>query len=274
VLAGGFGALAFLWLRAEDQRKGAEAARAEALRAQQMEAEQRQTAQARQAETEAVLDFVRKRVFGAARPKGQEGGLGREVSLRKAVEAALPFVESSFRDQPLTEARLRTTLGSSFFALGDVPLAADQYRISCAIFTKQRGRDDPDTLRSMNGLGVCYRKLGRYAEALKLDEEALTLRKAKLGPDHPDTLRGMNDLADSYTYLGRFAEALKLHEETLALRKATLGPDHLETLRSMNNVANSYLDLGGSLRPANSMQRPCRCAKPSSVPITPTPFGA
>ena len=82
----------------------------------------------------------------------------------------------------------------------------------------------------MNNLANGYSALGRHAEALKLREETLALRKAKLGPDHPDTLTSMNNLANSYPALGRHAEALKLHEETLALRKAKLGPDHPDTL--------------------------------------------
>ena len=41
----------------------------------------------------------------------------------------------------------------------------------------------------MNNLANSYSELGRNAEALKLREETLALRKATLGPDHPDTLR-------------------------------------------------------------------------------------
>ena len=96
----------------------------------------------------------------------------------------------------------------------------------------------------MHNLAVSYDALGRHAEALKLNEEALALRKAKLGPDHPDTLASMTSLANSYTALGRHAEALKLREETLALMKAKLGPDHPETLGSMHNLAISYAALG------------------------------
>ncbi len=96
----------------------------------------------------------------------------------------------------------------------------------------------------MNGLASSYAALGRQAEALKLREETLAMRKAKLGPDHPDTLTSMNNLANSYDALGRQAEALKLREETLTLRKAKLGPDHPDTLTSMNNLAISYSALG------------------------------
>jgi eukaryotic-like serine/threonine-protein kinase len=203
-----------------------------------------QDALAREAETKAVLGFVEDRIVAAARPESQEGGLGREVSLRKAIESALPYVNQSFPNQPLIEARLRLTLGRSFFFLGDARNSAKQEETARALYTRHRGPDHPDTLRSMNDLAESYSELGRDAEALKLNEETLALRREKLGGQHPDTLTSMNHLANSYLTLGRYAEAVKLYEQTLALRKAKLGPDHPDTLNSMNNLAVSYHGLG------------------------------
>src|SRR5262245_39725573 len=96
----------------------------------------------------------------------------------------------------------------------------------------------------MNDLATCYRVLGRNDEALRLHEETLALRTARLGPDHPDTLRSAHDLAVIYQALGRNDEALRLHEETLALQKAKLSPDHPDTLGSMNDLATAYRALG------------------------------
>jgi serine/threonine protein kinase/tetratricopeptide (TPR) repeat protein len=225
-----------------------------AERAWQGEAQQRRIAEAnataareREAEIEAVLDIVENKVFAAARPKDQEGGLGYDVQLRKAVEAALPFVDKSFADQPLIEARLRRTLGLSFLYLGEAKIAAEQFQKARALYTRHRGPDDPDTLESMHRLANSYAGLGRHAEALQLYEETLALRKAKLGPDHPATLRSMQSLALSYAALGHGAEALKLLEvleEALALQKAKLGPDHPDTLQLMHNLATSYQNFG------------------------------
>jgi tetratricopeptide (TPR) repeat protein len=208
-----------------------------AERARQAEAE-------RGAETRSVLAFVENKILAAARPKEQEGGLGPKVTLREAVEAALPFVETNFADQPLIEARLRMTLGMSFGYLGDPDKAAEQFQRARTIRSERLGPDHPDTLASMNHLGKCYLYLGRYADALALNTETLVLRKAKLGPNHPDTLMSMNNVAESYRVLGRYADALALHEETLALRKATLGPDHPHALMSLHNVGVSYNMLG------------------------------
>ena len=65
-----------------------------------------------------MLGFVENKVFAAARPKDVAGGLGYNVTLADAVTAALPFIEEGFPGKPLTEARLRTTIGRSFDYLG------------------------------------------------------------------------------------------------------------------------------------------------------------
>jgi serine/threonine protein kinase len=215
-----------------------------ALAAADAEKQAKEDALAREAETKAVLGFVEDRIFAAARPAGQDGGLGRAVSLRKAIESALAYVDQSFPNQPLIEARLRLTLGRSFFLLGDPQTALEQEEAARSLYTRFRGSDHPDTWQSMNNLASTYNSLGRRAEALKLSEETLARRRAALGPDHPDTLTSMNNLANCYDGLGRKTEALKLRQETLELRKARLGPDHPDTLKGMRNLALSYESLG------------------------------
>jgi pentatricopeptide repeat protein len=96
----------------------------------------------------------------------------------------------------------------------------------------------------MNNLAAAYTDAGRTQEALKLYEETVRLKKAKLGPDHPDTLLSMGNLANSYHDAGRTEEALKLLEETLRLRKAKLGSDHPDTLNSANSLAAAYAQAG------------------------------
>jgi serine/threonine protein kinase len=208
------------------------------------EKQAKETAQQTEAFTRAVLGFVENKILAAARPKDLEGGLGYDVKLADAVKAALPFVEKSFTDQPLAEARLRLTMGISFWYLGDSKTAMKQFQAARELYTEQVGPDHPATLESMHNLANCYDDAGRTQEAIKLHEETLQLRKAKLGPDHPDTLQNMMSLGNSYAEAGRTQEALKLREQTLDLMKAKLGPDHPNTLGSKVNLANSYAHLG------------------------------
>ena len=99
----------------------ARAAERAAVAARRGESEQRK-------EAETVLRFVQDQVFAAARPVGRPNGLGPDVTLRQALDSALPVVERSFATQPLVEARLRMTLGMSYSYLGDDRTAADQFR--------------------------------------------------------------------------------------------------------------------------------------------------
>jgi serine/threonine protein kinase len=246
VLTGSFMAAALLLGAALATWQAVVATRAkqDALAAAGAEREAKELAQARAAGIEAVLEFIESRVFAAARPDGQAGGRGYDVTLAQAVKAALPFVEEGFTNQPLIEARLRLALGQSFLYLGEAKIAAHQCHKARVLYTAHLGPDHHDTLRSMHHLARSLAALGQYDDALKLRTETLALMKAQIGPDHPDTLRGMNGLACSYADLGWRVEALKLREETLELMKATLGPDHPDTLDSMYNLATSLAVLG------------------------------
>jgi tetratricopeptide (TPR) repeat protein len=93
-------------------------------------------------------------------------------------------------------------------------------------------------------LGVTYRALGLYGEAIPLQEKVRDYFLVTSGPENLDTLKAMNNLANSYYDAGRLDEALKLREEVLAIERKVLGPEHRETLKAMNNLANSYYDAG------------------------------
>jgi serine/threonine protein kinase/tetratricopeptide (TPR) repeat protein len=218
--------------------------KAKAFAAAEAEKKAKLEAQEREAETKAVLDFVENKIIAAARPKEYEGGQGYDVKLADAVKAALSFVDKSFTGQPLIEARLRLTMGNSFWCLGDAKTAVEQHEAARQLYIQYRGPKHRDTLASMNDLANSYDAAGRAQDSLKLREETLQVRKAKLGPDNPYTLKSMNNLSNSYEAVGRAQEALNLRAETFQLRKAKLGPDHPETLQSMSSLAISYYGLG------------------------------
>jgi hypothetical protein len=145
----------------------------------------------------AAFDFIENQIVAAARPKGQEGGLGKDVSLRQALEAAVPHVAKSFGQQPLVEAHLRTTMGHSFGHLGDYDKSLEQYEIAWKLYARHRGADHEATLTSAYNVACGLFDLGRLADSVRLHEETLALRKSKLGPDHAETLSSINGLGTS-----------------------------------------------------------------------------
>src|SRR5262249_47610441 len=70
-----------------------------------------------------------------------------------------------------------------------------------------------------------YQAARKFDRALPLFEEALALRKARLGPDHPDTLSSMRYLANAYRALGMHDRELSLCRELADLWKHRAGAD-------------------------------------------------
>ena len=89
----------------------------------------REQDKAKQSESEAraVLGFFRDKVVAAARPEGQQGGLGTDVTLRKSLDSAERSIAKDFAQQPTIEASIRDTLGASYQYLGDPALAIRQH---------------------------------------------------------------------------------------------------------------------------------------------------
>ncbi|HVK15431.1 MAG TPA: serine/threonine-protein kinase, partial [Fimbriiglobus sp.] len=206
--------------------------------------QEQRKAQASAAEATTVLEFFENRVLSAARPKGQAHGLGREVSIRAAVDAAEPGIASTFAGQPLAEASIRRVLGLTYWYAGDYAKAIGQHERALDLRQTHLGADHPATLGSMKNLGQAYQSAGRLSDALRLNQEALRLHKVVLGPDHRETLWTMNRLAETLMALGRPADALPLYEEELTIAKATLGPAHADTLIYMDKLAGAYRGLG------------------------------
>jgi tetratricopeptide (TPR) repeat protein len=202
----------------------------------------KQAAEEARDQARAVLAFLKRDVLAAARPKGQEGGLGPNVTIREAVDAAEAKVAGAFLEQPIVEAEVRGAFGQTYLYLGEVRESVRQFEIALELCEKARGPHHPDTLAHRNDLAAAYLDAGRMPEAVRMHEGTLALMTSIHGPDHPETLVSRNNLAIAYRAAGMTEEVIKMHEETLRLREATLGAAALGTLISRNNLAEAYGD--------------------------------
>src|SRR5262249_35082468 len=78
------------------------------------------------------------------------GGRGGEVTVRKAVDAAEPKIAGAFQDQPIVDADVRDTLGSTYLHLGEATLAIRQFERALELRRTRLGPDNVDTLASRN----------------------------------------------------------------------------------------------------------------------------
>jgi tetratricopeptide (TPR) repeat protein len=247
----GFFATVTLWLRADRQRRIADLARAEAesqrqqaLRAEETAKSNEAKAKESAAESRAVLEFFQKNVLAAARPKGKEGGLGKDATIRAAVDAAEPSIAKALAGQPLAESAVRFTLGATYYYLWEPQLALKQYDRALFLREQQLGPDHPDVATLLNQMGMLYDGMGQYAQAESCYLRSLKIEEDRLGNDDLSVADSLNNLGTVYYRTGQYAKAEPLFVRSLNIRERKLPDNHADRADSLNNLANLYRAIG------------------------------
>jgi serine/threonine protein kinase/tetratricopeptide (TPR) repeat protein len=201
-------------------------------------------AQRSEARAKSVLKFFQDKVLSAARPKGQEGGLRRDATVREALDRAEPEIATAFAGEPLVEASIRNTLGVSYWYLGDHDKSLRQQELALAIRRTELGPEHQETIGAMNDLALALDRLGKFAEEQKILEVVVAVRRRTLGPADPMTLKSANNLATVLAMQGELEDAAKLSKETLEHQRKVDGSESMSTLRSMYNLAIMSRHLG------------------------------
>jgi tetratricopeptide (TPR) repeat protein len=104
-----------------------------------------------------------------------------------------------------------------------------------------RGLENPDTLISMNNLGLLYVYQARYAEAEPLLTNTLEARQRVLGGEHADTLVSMNNLALLFVYERKYEAAEAIYLKVVELQRRVLPAEHPRRLASINDLGGLYI---------------------------------
>jgi tetratricopeptide (TPR) repeat protein len=222
------------------------------------------------AQSKAVLGFVVEKILSAARPKGESGGLGKEVTLRDAIDAAESSVSGSFSNRPVIEASIRVSLGRSYSYLGDHAAAIKQGEAAVELFRNALGPNDEETLTSIQNLAVFYNDAGRNVAALSLLKDTLARMEAYRSADITNTLTVMHTLGLAHLNAGKYEEAVPVLEKALKLRITHLGSGHPYTISSMNALAMAYGKLGRTREALPLVEESYHRALTSFGPTDPT----
>jgi serine/threonine protein kinase/tetratricopeptide (TPR) repeat protein len=222
----------------------AHGAEREALAARDNAGEQLRQAKRSEQRYRTVLKFFQDKVLSAPRPPGQEGGLSRDATVREALDRAEPEIATAFAGEPLVEASIRNTLGTSYMYLGDREKALAQHQRALALRLRELGPEHPDTAEPMNELAIILLQMGKSAEAQKILEESLAIKRRTLGPEHWQTLHVMTNLSIALAMQGLLEDAANIVEEYLEIQRRVEGPEAIFTLRSMYNLGIMRRHLG------------------------------
>jgi serine/threonine protein kinase/tetratricopeptide (TPR) repeat protein len=183
--------------------------------------------------TKAVNRFLTQDLLASASP---EVSRKRDFTVREAVDRAAQVIGQRFGDRPLIESAVRSTLATTYDALGRADLGMPHAEAAYELRLKALGEDHPDTISSLNDWGAMYLSAGKFDDAEKHFRDAHTRARRVLGAENPLTLNAEGNLAASLRQQGRFDEAEPLYRHTLEASRRVLGPG-LETARAANNFA-------------------------------------
>ena len=184
---------------------------------------------------EAVKDFMTT-MLSSVDPD-TAGAMDKEL-MTLVLSQAAESVGEQFEDEPLVEAEIRSIIGSTYTSLGKIYEAEPHVIRKLAIHRRVLGDEHPETLKSINSMGLLLTNEGKYDEAMPYFAEALETRRSNHGNEHPDTLDSINNMGQLLEFLGRLDEALPYYTEAVEGRRRVLGNEDPDTLESINNLGN------------------------------------
>ena len=92
----------------------------------------------------------------------------------------------------------------------------------------------------LNELGVAYRSLSKFNQAIEFDRQALELSQ-KIG-DQNSAANAFNNLGNTYSRLGQYQQAICFYQQSLEIKRA-IG-DRTGEASSLNGLGNAYQSLG------------------------------
>jgi len=162
---------------------------------------------------------------------------GEELTAREILDRGADRTSEELADQPLTQARLKDTIGRVYDEMGLLKEAETFLKEALEIRREHLGEEHLDVAQSYGALGDLYRKQGNYKEAEPLIKRAVELREKLLGADHPDVAMFLNTLAVLYENTGRLVEAEPIYERALAIYEKEMGTDESRLAMIQTNLA-------------------------------------
>jgi tetratricopeptide (TPR) repeat protein len=185
-------------------------------------------------------------VTGSLDEPRQERQAARDVVSH--VTALTENAGRALRDSDAVTSRLLTLRGIALeylATLGDNPVQASELgTVLLADCTRIYGHAHALTLGIRNICGITCAAAGRYAEAIVLHRQNLTIRERTAGHAHPYTLLTRHNLAQAYQAAGLFDDSIPMLEEVIAHYERSPGSGHPDTLTARSNLANAYQQTG------------------------------
>jgi tetratricopeptide (TPR) repeat protein len=168
----------------------------------------------------------------------------RDVTIVEALDNAAAEIEGSFAEQPLIEAAVRESIGTSYRSLGRYDEAEKQLRAALDLRIANLGTDHQDVATNYAHLSRFYVIAGSYDEAEATAREGLAIQQRISGPRDGEIARRLMDVAHALDFQGKHDEAEPLALEALEIGREAFGPRHERVAETLDNLASIAWQLG------------------------------
>jgi tetratricopeptide (TPR) repeat protein len=169
--------------------------------------------------------------------------LQRDLEAEKVIQHAQDCIARKHADDPATQARLLSALGTLCYHHRRFERARIIAEKALLLAQTVRGIEATDYARYQDNLGATYVQLGRLEEAERLIIMARKEFLKKFSPDAPELLHVHVHLAEVSLRRGRYEDARAFTEESLRIARLNFPEHHPEVAKCLQNLATVWLEL-------------------------------
>ncbi|MFI4897644.1 MAG: tetratricopeptide repeat protein, partial [Phycisphaerales bacterium JB059] len=179
-----------------------------------------------------VNRFLTEDLLAAAMP----ANLGREVTVREAVDVAAASIGAEFLDRPLIRSSIQEAVGGTYMALGEWEKAERFLRDAMATHARIARPDPARAIRMETRLAMLAGANGRYEQAER--ELRSIAERARASLDRPDLASDADaSLAIVLRERGRYEEAETLQRELIRDAVARFGDSSVEASERRSDLS-------------------------------------
>ncbi len=198
-------------------------------------AQQRDEAFVARDQQEAVAHFLHD-ILASADPFGA----GSQATVRQVLDAAADKIDGELRDQPLVQARIRSTIGMAYLGLGDNDRAEKHIRSALEQRRSLLGPDHHDVAESKVDLAALFYSQQKLDDAEPLLREALFTFQHIRGQHNLDVARVLSDLGVILLSKGHTDEAARSLETAISIRESESNKGSLALAENLSNLASVH----------------------------------
>lgn len=159
---------------------------------------------------------------------------------------AKKIIVETYGQNHLNNATIDSYLLTTYIAMEKYDVALTCLKNVLALRIKKLGKDNPETMTTINDFGFYLYCTNQHQKALSCHRSLLQRRIQFHGHEHPYVALSYNNLALAQQACDRYDEALQSFQKSLTIRTKILGDEHTQTTYTCYNLGN-LLFLRGDL---------------------------